>query len=117
MACKPLILFVVTLFGSFIQFSACLTWTKYPDSILSVWNGSKVELQWDYNLTTAEQNVVKTAFSLFWKRGNESHLVNVASKTFHIFVPPETISEPLRPHITISRSEKATLIINDVTKE
>ena len=97
--------------------AACLTWTKYPDSILSVWNGSKVELQWDYNLTTAEQNAVKTAYSMFWKRGNVSHIINVASKTFNKFVPPEVITEPLKPHITISRSEKATLIINDVTKE
>ena len=97
--------------------AACLTWTKYPDSILSVWNGSKVELQWDYNLTTAEQNALKTAYSMFWKRGNVSHIINIASKTFNKFVPPEVITEPLKPHISISRSEKATLIIDDVTKE
>ena len=97
--------------------AACLTWTKYPDSTLSVWNGSKVELQWDYNLTTAEQNALKTTYSLFWKRGNVSHLINIASKTFNKFVPPEVITEPFKPRITIGRSEKATLIINDVTKE
>lgn len=97
--------------------AACLTWTKYPDSILSVWNGSKVELQWDYNLTTAEQNFVKTAYSLFWQRGNESHLVNVAAKTFNKVAPPALIVERLKPHITISRSEKPTLIIDDATKE
>ena len=93
--------------------AACLTWTKYPDSISNVWNGSKVELQWDYNLTTAEQNSAKNSYSLFWKRGN----VNAASKTYSIFAPPEVITEPFKPHITINRSEKATLIINDVTKE
>ena len=97
--------------------AACLTWTKYPDSILSVWNGSKVELQWDYNLTTAEQNAVKTAYNLFWKRGNVSHLNTIATKTFIKFAPPEVITEPFKPRITIRRSEKATLIINDVTKE
>ena len=34
-----------------------------------------------------------------------------------IVSPPEVIVEPFKPHITINRSEKATLIINDVTKE
>ena len=49
---------------------------------------------------------------------NESHLVDVGKKTFLSFNrPPSTIEENLKPHITISRSEKATLIINDVTRE
>ena len=107
----------IWVYSSFRPSAACLTWTKYPDSISSVWNGSKVELQWDYNLTTAEQNALKTSYSLFWKRGNLSHLDDVVLKTFNKFVPPEVIVEPLKPRITISRSETATLIINDVRKE
>ena len=96
----------------------CLTWTKYPASITRVWNGSTVALQWNYNLTDREQTAAQTAINLIWKRGNESHLVNVGKKTFFSFSsPPNSIEEELKPHITISRSEKATLIINDVTKE
>lgn len=42
----------------------------------------------------------------------------MGKKTFLSFSsPPNSIEEELKPHITISRSEKATLIINDVTKE
>ncbi|XP_022793668.1 fibroblast growth factor receptor 3-like isoform X2 [Stylophora pistillata] len=96
----------------------CLTWTKYPDSITCVWNGSTVALQWDYNLTTEEQTASQTAINLVWKRGTASHLVEVAEKTFLSFSsPPNSIKEQFKPHITISRSEKATLIINNVTKE
>ena len=46
-----------------------------------------------------------------------SHLNTIATKTFIKFAPPEVITEPFKPRITISRSEKAKLIINDVTKE
>lgn len=96
----------------------CLTWTKYPASITRVWNGSTVALQWDYNLTDSEKTAAQTAISLIWKRGNESHLVDVGKKTFLSFSsPPTSIEENLKPHITISRSEQATLIINDVTRE
>lgn len=96
----------------------CLTWTKYPASITRVWNGSTIVLQWDYNLTDSEKTAAQTATNLIWKRGNESHLVHVGKKTFLSFSsPPTTIEENLKPHIIISRSEKATLIINDVTRE
>ena len=96
----------------------CLTWTKYPASITRVWNGSTVALQWDYNLTDIEKTAAQTAINLIWKRGNDSHLVNVGKKTFLAFnILPTSIEENLKPHITISRSEKATLIINDVTRE
>ena len=95
---------------------ACLTWTKYPDSVTPVWNGETVTLKWDYNLTTEEQNAKKIAINRAWLRGNESHLESIASK---IFIAGQSVAyaEDLRPHITISRSEEATLIINEVAKE
>ena len=94
----------------------CLTWTKYPESVTRVWNGSTVALKWDYNLTTDEQNAANTALTRIWERGNESHLENVASKTV-LSGLSEAYSEDFAPQITVSRSEKATLIINDVAKE
>ena len=93
----------------------CLTWTKYPDSVTRVWNGSTVDLKWDYSLTTEEQNAATIAMSRIWQRGNESHLENIASKT-HISGTAMAYVETLAPQITVSRSEEATLIINDVSK-
>ena len=95
---------------------ACLTWTKYPDSVTPVWNGKTVTLKWDYNLTTEEQNAAKIAINRAWLRGNESHLESIASK---IFISGQSVAyvEDFKPHITISRSEEATLIINEVAKE
>lgn len=103
-------------FACGIQISACLTWTKYPDSVTRVWNGSTVALKWDYNLTTQEQNAANIAINWIWNRGNESHLEFVGSKNF-ISGSSLAYAEDLAPHIVISRSEEATLIINDVTKE
>ena len=71
---------------------------------------------WDYSLTTEEQNAANTAVSRQWDRGNESHLEFVASKNF-ITGQIVTYVEDFAPHITISRSEEATLIINEVSKE
>ena len=71
---------------------------------------------WDYNLTTEEQNAANIAISREWNRGNESHLEFVASKNF-ITGQSLTYGEDFAPHITISRSEEATLIINEVVKE
>ncbi|XP_022777994.1 uncharacterized protein LOC111319506 [Stylophora pistillata] len=113
-----IILPVFTILASVIEFSACLTWTKNPDSITCVWSGSAVALHWDYNLTTEEQTASQTAINLIWKRDNGSHFVGVAEKTFLSFSSPQnSIKEPFKPHITVSRSEKATLIFNNVTKE
>ena len=81
-----------------------------------VWNGSTVALKWDYNLTTEEQNAAKVALFRQWNRGNESHREFVASKNF-ITGQSVAYAEDFAPHITISRSEKATLIINEVAKE
>ena len=71
---------------------------------------------WDYNLTKEEQNAATSFISREWKRGNESHLERVASKNF---ITGQSLSyvEDFAPHITISRSEEATLIINKVAKE
>ena len=95
---------------------ACLTWTKYPDSVTPVWNGTTVTLKWDYSLTTEEQNAAKIAINRVWDRSNESHFEFVASKNF---VTGQSLSyvEDFAPHIIISRSEEATLIINEVSKE
>ena len=95
---------------------ASLTWTKYPDSVIPVWIGETVTLKWDYSLTTEEQTAANTAISRIWDRGNESHLEFVASKNF---LSGQSVGyiEDLAPHIIISRSEEATLIINNVTKE
>ena len=71
---------------------------------------------WDYNLTTKEQNAAILFISREWKRGNESHLELVASKNF-ITGQSLRYVEDFAPHITISRSEEATLIINEVAKE
>ena len=103
-------------FFCFYYFLASLTWTKYPDSVTPVWIGETVTLKWDYSLTTAEQNAANVAISRIWDRGNESHLEFVASKNF---VSGQSVGyiEEFAPHITISRSEEATLIINNVTKE
>ena len=95
---------------------ASLTWTKYPDSVTPVWIGETVTLKWDYSLTTTEQNAANIAISRIWDRGNESHLEFVASKTF-LSGQAVGYTEDFAPHITISRSEVATLIINNVTKE
>ena len=95
---------------------ACLTWIKYPDSVTPVWNGTTVTLMWDYTLTTEEQNAAIISISREWNRGNESHLEFVASKNF-ITGQSMTYAEDFAPHITISRSEEATLIINEVAKE
>ena len=94
----------------------CLTWTKYPESVTRVWNGSTVALKWDYSLTTDEQNAANIAISRVWYRGNESHREFLASK---VFLSGQSVAyaENFAPHITISRSEKATLIINEVAKE
>ena len=94
----------------------CLTWTKYPDPVTRVWNGSTVALKWDYSLTTEEQNAAKTVITRIWERGNESHHEFVASK---VFLSGQSVgyAEDLAPHIIISRSEEATLIINEVVKE
>ena len=94
----------------------CLTWTKYPDPVTRVWNGSTVALKWDYSLTTEEQNAANIAISRVWDRGNESHREFLASK---VFISGQSLSyaENFAPHITISRPEKATLIINGVVKE
>ena len=94
----------------------CLTWTKYPDPVTRVWNGSTVALKWDYSLTTEEQNAANIAISRVWDRGNESHREYLASK---VFLSGQSVAyaENFAPHITISRSEKATLIINEVAKE
>nr|XP_058956773.1 peroxidasin homolog [Pocillopora verrucosa] len=94
----------------------CLTWTKYPDSVTRVWNGSTVALKWDYSLTTEEQNAANIAINRVWDRGNESHFEFVASKNF-ITGQSVAYAEDFAPHITISRSEEATLIINEVVKE
>ena len=96
---------------------ACLTWTKYPDSVTPVWNGTTVRLVWDYTLTTEEQNAAILAISREWNRGNESHLEFVASKSFIFGTHSLSYAEDFAPHITISRSEEATLIINEVTEE
>ena len=95
---------------------ACLTWTKYPDSVTPVWNGTTVSLIWDYSLTTEEQNAANIAINRQWDRGNESHFEFVASKNF---ITGHSVGyvEDFAPHITISRSEEATLIINEVAKE
>ena len=95
---------------------ACLTWTKYPDSVTPVWSGETVTLKWDYSLTTEEQNAAKTAINRGWDRGNESHLESVASKNF-ISGQEVTYKEVFAPHIIVSKSEEATLIITNVTKE
>ena len=81
-----------------------------------VWNGSTVALKWDYSLTTEEQNAANIAISRVWDRGNESHREFLASK---VFISGQSLSyaENFAPHITISRPEKATLIINGVVKE
>ena len=94
----------------------CLTWTKYPDPVTRVWNGSTVALKWDYSLTTEEQNAAKVAISRVWDRGNESHREFLASK---VFLSGQSVAyaENFAPQITISRPEKATLIINGVVKE
>ena len=94
----------------------CLTWTKYPDPVTRVWNGSTVALKWDYSLTTEEQNAANIFINRAWDRGNESHREFVASKNF---ITGQSVGyvEDFAPHITISRSEKATLIINEVAKE
>ena len=94
----------------------CLTWTKYPDPVTRVWNGSTVALKWDYSLTTEEQNAANIAISRVWERGNESHREFLASK---VFLSGQSVAyaENFAPHITISRPEKATLIINGVVKE
>ena len=95
---------------------ACLTWTKYPDSVTPVWNGTTVTLKWDYSLTTEEQNAANTAITRLWDRSNQSHFTFVASKNF---ITGQSVGyvEDFAPHITISRSEEATLIINEVAKE
>ena len=95
---------------------ACLTWTKYPDSVTPVWNGTTVTLKWNYSLTTEEQNAANTAITRIWDRSNESHLKFVASKNF---ITGQSVGyvEDFAPHITISRSEEATLIISEVAKE
>ena len=95
---------------------ACLTWTKYPDSVTPVWNGTTVTLKWDYSLTTEEQNAANIAINRVWDRGNESHFEFVASKNF-VSGQSVAYAEDFKPHITISRSEEATLIINEVAKE
>ena len=102
--------------GFLFRLRDCLTWTKYPDPVTRVWNGSTVALKWDYSLTTEEQNAAKVALFRQWNRGNESHREFVASK---VFISGQSMSyaEDLAPHITISRSEEATLIINEVVKE
>lgn len=94
----------------------CLTWTKYPDPVTRVWNGSTVALKWDYSLITEEQNAANIAIGRVWERGNESHREFVASK---IFITGQSVGyiEDFAPHIIISRSEEATLIINEVVKE
>ena len=94
----------------------CLTWTKYPDSVTPVWNGTTVTLKWDYSLTTEEQNAANIAINRVWDRSNESHFEFVASKNF-ITGQSVAYAEDFKPHITISRSEEATLIINKVAKE
>ena len=81
-----------------------------------VWNGSTVALKWDYNLTTEEQNAANIAINRVWDRSNESYLEFVASKVFISGVSVAYV-ENFAPHITISRSKKATLIINEVAKE
>ena len=81
-----------------------------------VWNGSTVALKWDYSLTTEEQNAANIVINRAWDRGNESHREFVASKNF-ITGQPVGYIEDFAPHITISRSEEATLIINEVAKE
>ena len=95
---------------------ACLTWTKYSDSVTPVWSSETVTLKWDYNLTTKKQNAAKIAINRGWDRGNESHLESVASKNF-ISGQEVTYSEVFAPHIIISKSEEAKLIIKNVTKE
>ena len=95
---------------------ACLTWTKYPDSVTPVWNGTTVSLIWDYSLTTEEQNAANIAINRVWDRSNESHFEFVASKNF-ITGQSVAYAEDFAPHITISRSEEATLIISEVAKE
>ena len=102
--------------GFLFRLRDCLTWTKYPDPVTRVWNGSTVALKWDYSLTTEEQNAANIAINRVWDRGNESHLEFVASKNF-ITGQSVAYAEDFAPHITISRSEKATLIINEVVKE
>ena len=81
-----------------------------------VWNGSTVALKWDYSLITEEQNAANIALGRVWERGNESHREFVASKNF---ITGQSVGyiEDFAPHITISRSEEATLIINKVVKE
>ena len=81
-----------------------------------VWNGSTVALKWDYSLITEEQNAANIAIGRVWERGNESHREFVASK---IFITGQSVGyiEDFAPHIIISRSEEATLIINEVVKE
>ena len=81
-----------------------------------VWNGSTVALKWDYSLITEEQNAANIAIIRIWERGNESHREIFASKNF---ITGQSVGyvEDFAPHITISRSEEATLIINEVVKE
>jgi len=95
----------------------CFSWTKYPGSITRVWKGSTVAFRWDYNLSSAEQVAADLFSSRTWDRGNESNLVFVASKDFNGNTGQTSYREALTPHITVSRSEEATLIISDVTKE
>ena len=95
---------------------ACLTWTEYPDSVTLVWNGETVTLKWSYSLTAEEKTAANTFLSWTWYRGNESHLEFIASRV-SISAQPATYAENFAPHITIKRSEEATLIINNVTKE
>ena len=107
---------VIIPFSVLYHLIACLTWTKFPDSVTLVWNGETVTLKWDYNLTTEEQNAANIAITRLWERGNQSHLEFVASK---IFMSGQTVAyaEDFAPHITVSKSEEATLIINEVAKE
>jgi len=100
-----------------VDVTDCFTWTKYPGSITRVWNGTTVALRWDYNLSPAEQVAANLFSSRIWERGNESNLVFVAAKNFNGNSGETSYRENLEPRITISRSEEATLIINDVTKE
>lgn len=67
-------------------------------------------------MTTEEQNAANIAILSIWDRGNESHLEFVASK-FFMSGQSVAFAEDFAPHITISRSEEATLIINEVAKE
>ena len=107
---------VIIPFSVLYHLIACLTWTKFPDSVTLVWNGETVTLKWDYSLNTEEQNAANTAITRLWQRGNQSHLEFVASKSF-MSGQSVAYAEDFAPHITVSRSEEATLIINEVAKE